>query len=62
MEPTSQVSDSFKQGNCGVCGCSDVNRYFGFRDRLIDYNGTYYSYREIIHESLDFFVRSIIVF
>lgn len=60
MALASKVSDIFKQGECGVCGCTEVNRYFSIQDNYIDYNGSFVSYQEIIAESLDFQVSDSI--
>lgn len=53
-----KVSDTFEQSTCGVCGDCEINQYFSVNDNFIEYNGTFYSLREILVSALDFQVNS----
>jgi hypothetical protein len=52
-----KVSDTFDQSTCGVCGDCEINQYFSINDNFIEYNGTFYSLREILTSALDFQVK-----
>ncbi|KAG5671351.1 hypothetical protein PVAND_001552 [Polypedilum vanderplanki] len=48
-----RITDTFKENICGICGCKDINQYFDVNDNFIEYYNVYYSFREILLESLD---------
>lgn len=54
----SNISDTFVQSTCSVCGSSDINQYFSINDNFIEYCGVFYSFRDILAEALDFHVRT----
>lgn len=47
-----KVIDVFEENTCNICGCNDINQYFGINDNFIEYRGTFYSFRELLAESL----------
>lgn len=53
-----RVSDKFDQSTCGVCGDCEINQYFAINENFIEYQGTFYSLREILSSALDFQVNS----
>jgi hypothetical protein len=47
------VSDIFEQSTCSICGCCEINQYFDINDNFVEYFGVYFSFREIISDSLN---------
>lgn len=56
-----RVSDKFDQSTCGVCGDCEINQYFAINENFIEYQGTFYSLREILSSALDFQVNSDLI-
>lgn len=57
MSSVHEISEKFKQSFCGICSDCKINQYYSVDTSFIDYNGTYYSLREILIEALDLHVN-----